>query len=127
MISVVVPPTSAHADITVAKNTTFSDAVQFDDADDTTWDFLNKTFRMGLKGNYEQDDETVAFTSAAAEIVVLDPALRILGFNVPHATLAAVLVPGCYVYDLLMTDTDTAVVTQLMYGEFHYAEAVTTG
>ena len=121
------PPTSSHANITVAKNTTFADAVQFDDEDDTTWDFNDKTFRMGLKGNYEQAAETVAFTSEAAEIVVLDATLRILGFNVPPATLEAALVPGVYLYDLFMTDTNTAVKTQLMYGEFRYAEAVTEG
>lgn len=118
-------PTSANVNITVAKNTTFSDALRFGEEDDTTWSFTNKTFRMGLKGNYEQDDETIAFTSGASEIVVVDTAMRILAFNVPHATLQAALVPGVYVYDLLMTDTDTAVVTQLMHGEFHYAEAVT--
>ena len=118
-------PTSAPSNFTVAKNTTFSDSVQFDDPDDTGWNLVNKTFRMGLKGNFEQAAETIAFTSAASEIVILDSTTRIIGFNVPHATLAAALVRGTYLYDLLMTDTVTAVVTQLMHGEFHYAEAVT--
>jgi hypothetical protein len=120
-------PTSSHANIIVAKNTTFSDSIRFDDPDDTSWDFINKTFRMGLKGNFEQDEETVAFTSAASEIVVLDAITRILGFNVPQATMEAALVPGVYLYDLIMTDTITAVRTQLMHGEFHFAEAVTEG
>jgi len=120
-------PTSVPANITVAKNTTFSDAVMFDDPNDTSWDLNNKTFRMGLKGNYEQDNETLAFTSAAAEIVVYDAALRILGFNVPPVTMENALVPGCYFYDLIMTDTNTAVRTQLMHGEFRYADAVTEG
>jgi hypothetical protein len=122
-----ISPTSAHVNVIVAKNTTFSDAIQFDSSDDTTWDFLNKTFRLGIKGNFEQDDEVLAFTSNAAEIVVADPTLRVLYFNVPPATMQAALVPGCYVYDMLMTDTVTAVITQLMHGEFHYAEAVTEG
>lgn len=127
MLPVPVPPTSANVNITVAKNTTFSDALQFGDADDTTWSFVNKTFHMGLKGNIEQDDEVLVFTSAASEIVVDDTALRILHFNVPPATLLAALVPGEYVYDLIMTDTDTAVVTQLMHGEFNFADAVSEG
>jgi len=121
------PPSSAHANFTVAKNTTFSDAIQFFLDAGNTWDFNNKTFRMGLKGNYEQSPEVLVFTSAASEIVVADAVLRVLYFNVPPATLQAVLVPGVYLYDLAMTDTITAVVTQIMYGEFRYAEAVTEG
>lgn len=121
----VVPPTSAHVNITVAKNTTFSDAMQFGDEDDDTWNFENKTFRMALKGNLEQDDEVIAFTTAASEIVVDDTALRVLHFNVLPATLAAALIPGnYYFYTLLMSDTVTAVVTQLMHGVFNYADAV---
>lgn len=120
-------PTSVPANITVAKNTTFSDAIMFDDPNDTSWNLVNKTFRMGLKGNYEQDVETVAFTSQAAEIVIYDTTTRVIGFNVPPATLENTLVPGVYVYDLIMTDTDTAVQTQMMHGTFHYADAVTEG
>ena len=121
------PPTSSNVNFTVAKNTTFSDALRFDDPTDTSWSFVNKTFRMGIKGNYEQSPEILAFTSEAAEIVIIDTTTRILAFNVPPATLAAALVPGVYLYDLRMTDTDTAVRTQLMHGEFRYAEAVTEG
>jgi hypothetical protein len=118
-------PTSAPVNFTIAKNTTFSDSLRFDDPDDTSWSFVNKTFRMGLKGNYEQDDETLVFTSAASEIVVLDTTTRILAFNVPHTTMEAALVPGCYFYDLIMTDTDTAIRTQLIHGKFHYADGIT--
>jgi hypothetical protein len=111
----------------VAKNTTFSDAIRFDDPDDTTWSFLNKSFRMGIKGNFEQDAEVIAFTSAAGQIVVADAATRVLYFNVPHTTLELVLVPGVYLCDLIMTDDTTGVRTQLLHGEFHFAEAVTEG
>lgn len=124
------PPTSEHINFTVAEDTTFSDAVQFVDRDgnvDTTWDLNNKTFRMGIKGNFEQSAEVLTFTSEASEIVVLDPTLRVLGFNVPHTALEAALVPGVYLYDLRMTDTNTAVRTQLLHGEFRYAQAVTEG
>jgi hypothetical protein len=120
-------PTSAHVNITVAKNSTFADAVRFGDEDDTTWTFSNKSFRMGIKGNFEQDAEIIAFTSAAAEIVVADAATRVIYFNVPHTTLQNALVPGVYLYDLIMIDDTTTVRTQLMHGEFHFAEAVTEG
>jgi hypothetical protein len=121
------PPSSAHANFTVAKNTTFSDAIQFGEDGDTSWSFTNKTFRMGIKGNFEQSPEVIAFTSAAGEIVVADAAERVLYFNVPPATLQAVLVPGVYLYDLRMIDTDTAVRTQLLHGEFIFVDAVTEG
>jgi hypothetical protein len=82
---------------------------------------------MGIKGNFEQSPEVIAFTSAAGEIVVADAAERVLYFNVPPATLQAVLVPGVYLYDLRMIDTDTAVRTQLLHGEFIFVDAVTEG
>jgi outer membrane usher protein FimD/PapC len=82
---------------------------------------------MGLKGNFEQDDETVAFSSGAAEIVVADAALRVIYFNVSISTLNAFLVPGVYLYDFIMTDDTTGVRTQLMHGEFQFAEAVSKG
>lgn len=121
-----VPPTSAHVDITVAKNTTFSDAYQFDDPTVLTWDLNGKTFRLDIKGNFEQSPALLSITSGASQIIVDDPVLRILHFNVPEATMQAVLVPGCYIYDLIMTDA-AAVRTQLMHGEFVFAEGVTGG
>jgi hypothetical protein len=120
-------PTSANVNIIVAKNTTFSDAFQFGSTADTTWTFSNKSFRMGLKGNFEQDNDTIVFTSDNAQIVVADAALRVIYFNVPHTTLQISLVPGIYLYDFIMIDDTTDVRTQLMHGEFQFAEAVTEG
>lgn len=119
------PPTSAHVDITVAKNASFAEAFQFDDATVTTWDFNSKTFRLDIKGNFEQAAALISITSPA-QITVDDAVLRIITINVPDSDLQAVLVPGCYVYDLIMTDSGS-VRTQLMHGEFFFAQAVTGG
>lgn len=120
----IVPPTSADVSITVSKNESFNEAFQFDDADITYWDFTNKTFQMDLKGNYEQTSALISFTSAGGDITVDDTVLRILHFNVPDTDLNAALVPGQYVYDLIMTDEDD-VKTQLMHGVFNFANGVT--
>lgn len=120
------PPSSADVTIVTANNATFQDAFQFDDATDTTWDFVNKTFQMDVKANVEDASPLGSFTSASGKIVVDDTVLRILHFNVPKATLAAdLLIPGEYVYDLLMTDTGTLVVTPLMHGPFIVTDGVT--
>lgn len=119
----VFPPTSAPVNISVSNNESFNEAFQFDDPTVTLWDFAAKTFRMDLKGNFEQ---TVPLLSITTEIVVVDVVTRVLKITVPEATLTAVLVPGQYVYDLIMTDADT-VRTQLMHGYFNFAIGVTGG
>lgn len=120
------PPSSSHVKIVTAYNASFQEAYQFDDADDTSWNFSNKTFRMDIKGNYEQDVALLSFTSGAAEIVVDDVTLRILHFNVPEATIQAAVPPGSYVYDLIMTDSGNVRVP-LMHGEFILTQGVTGG
>lgn len=120
------PPTSAHVDITVAKNASFAEAFQFDEATVTTWDFNSKTFRLDIKGNFEQTSALISITSGASQITVDDAVLRILTINVPDTDMQAALVPGCYVYDLIMTDAGD-VRTQLMHGDFFFAQAVTGG
>lgn len=118
------PPSSARVKIVQAKNATFSEAYQFDDETVTQWDFLSKTFSMSIKGNYEQAAALLTLTSGAGQIVVDDTTKRILHFNVPMATLQAALVPGSYIYDLIMTDA-ASVRTQLMHGEFVFTDAIT--
>lgn len=117
------PPTSANVDISVANNSSFNEAFQFDLETVTSWDFVDKTFQMGIKGNFEQDAALITFVSGA-QITVDDTALRIIHFNVDDVTLRAALVPGTYVYDLIMTD-NVNVRTQLMHGYFNFAQGVT--
>lgn len=119
------PPSSAHVKIVTANNASFADAFQFDDADDTSWNFSSKTFRMDVKGNPEQDAALISFTSGAAQIVVDDVTLRILHFNVADTVLRAALVPGSYFFDLIMVDSITTVRTALMHGEFVLTDGIT--
>lgn len=123
---VTAPPSSADVTIITANNATFQDAFQFDAATVTTWSFASKTFQMDVKANVEDASPMASFTSAASEIVVDDAVLRVLHFNVSKATIAAdLLIPGEYVYDFLMTDTITSVVTPLMHGSFIVTDGVT--
>lgn len=119
----VFPPTSSNVDISVSNNESFNEAFQFDVETNLLWDFADKTFRLDIKGNFEQTSPLVSITS---QIVVVDIVKRIIKITVPEATLQAGLVPGTYVYDLIMTDVD-AVRTQLMHGFFNYAIGVTGG
>lgn len=119
------PPSSARVKIVTAINASFQEAYQFDDPAVTQWDFVGKTFRMDVKGNYEQLLPTVSFTSGAGEIVVDNTALRILHFNVPEATIQAAMPPGRYVFDLVMIDGSVRM--QLMHGEFVVTDGVTGG
>lgn len=122
------PPTSANVDISVAKNASFLEAFQFDDPTVTTWDLANKTFRLDIKGNFEQTSALISITSAGGKITVEDVATRVILINVDDATMQAALVPGEYVYDLIMTDTAFSDArTQLMHGKFTFAEGVTGG
>ena len=70
----------------------------------------------------------LSLTSAAGQIVVDDTVNRILHFNVPEATLTAVLIPGEYTYDLVMYDNSSPPVRiQLMHGCFRVEEGITGG
>lgn len=119
------PPTSANVRIVTGNNMTFQDAFQFDEATVTSWDFSNKTFRMDIKGVYDDPTYLVSLTSASGQIVIDDAALRVLHFDVPEAIFAAVP-PGTYIYDLIMTDA-AAIRTQLMHGYFVLTDGVTGG
>lgn len=118
------PPTSSAVRIVTSNNQTFQEAYQFDDATVTQWNFTSKTFRMDIKGDYEDASALLSITSGAGQIVIDDTTLRILHFNVSDTTLNAALVPGTYVYDLVMTDI-ASVKTQLMHGEFVFEDGVT--
>lgn len=118
------PPTAAPVDIVTADNASFADAFQFGDSTDTSWDFNTKTFRLDVKGNPEDITFLLSIVSGAGAIVVDNPVLRVLHFNVPFATLVAALSPGVYVYDFIMTDA-ASVRTILMQGSFTLTHGIT--
>lgn len=121
--------TSARVDIVTGNNVTWADAFQFGVLGDTSWNLTGQNFRLDIKGNkFTQSAALLSLTSGAGQIVVLDAVQRIIQFNVPEATLTAVLVPGEYEYDLVMYDASNPVVRiALMYGKFKLYEGVTGG
>lgn len=123
-----VSPSSANVKIVASNNATLQDAFQFDDPDETFWNFTAKTFRMDIKANHEAVTPLLSLTSGASQIIVDDADNRVLHLNVPEATVQAAMPPGCYVYDFIMIDGSTpAVRTQLMHGEFVLTDGITGG
>lgn len=114
-----------------AKNASFQEAFQFDPpvsgVTPPTWT-LYPNWRMDIKGYYEQTPALLSFTSAAGQIVVDDPVQRLIHFNVPESTLVGPLVPGEYVYDLIMFDNSVpAIRIPLAHGKFFLTDGVTGG
>jgi hypothetical protein len=123
------PASSAHVDLVAANNATFSDALQFDPpvpgVTGPAWSFSGQKFRLDVKPNHEEA-ALVSFTSDAGEIVADDVTLRILHFNVPDSVIQAALIPGCYIYDLIMYDTGVPPIrVQIAHGKFIVTNGVT--
>lgn len=124
------PPSSAHVKIVTAINATFNESYQFDPpvagVIPPTWT-LYPNFRLDVKGYFDQPAPVVSFTSAASQIIVDDAVQRVIHFNVPETALAP-LVPGRYLYDLIMFDNSVPPVrVPLMHGEFVVTDGVTGG
>ena len=95
--------TSARVDMEITNNATWNDAIIFGVAGDTSWNFSGQNFRLDVKGNKDQPAALLTISTGLATIVVDDINQRILHFNVQDTVIAAALVPGDYVYDLVMT------------------------
>jgi len=121
-------PTSAHVDIVTQTNVTWEDAYQFGVPGDLTWNFTNQAFRLDVKGNKEQAGPLLSIASNAGQIVIDDPINRILHMNVSEALLTASLIPGEYLYDLIMYSGDNPPIrVALMHGKFTVKEGITGG
>lgn len=122
------PATSAYVDFVISDNVTWTDALQFGTPGDTSWSFTGQNFRLDIKGNKDQTIPLLSITSSVGQIVVDDPVQRVLHFLVPEAALNAGLVPGHYVYDLIMFDNSVPPIRiQLCQGKFHFGVGVTGG
>lgn len=120
--------TSAHVRIKTPDNVTFEDAFRFGTEGDTTWSFTGQSFRMDIKGNREDTDPLISFTSDAGEIIVDDPITRVLHFFVSDTALRAALVPGKYFYDLIMIgEPGPGIIPRvaLMHGTFELTHGIT--
>ena len=129
-----VGPVSAFVDLITQNNASFTDAFQFDPppngvtgATGGAWT-LYPNMRLDIKGNYSQGTFLLSLTTDAGEIVIDDAVQRVIHFNVPESTITAALLPGRYIYDLIMYDNSTPPIRiPLMHGEFVVAQGVTGG
>jgi hypothetical protein len=124
------PPSSSYVKIVAANNATFQEAYQFDPPvsgmTGPAWT-LAPNFRLDIKA-YHEGPTLVSFTSGAGQIVVDDPVQRLIHTNVPESVIQGALVPGRYIYDLIMYDNSVPPVrTALMTGEFVVTDGVTGG
>jgi hypothetical protein len=127
--------TAAYGDFDITTNATWEDALQFGGtipgctgATGPAWSFVGQNFRLDVKGNKEQAVALLSVTSAAGEIVVDDPIGRILHTNVPETVINAALVPGEYLYDLVMFDGSTPPVRViLVQGKLKLRTGITGG
>jgi hypothetical protein len=91
------------------------------------WSLSGQNFRMDVKPNYETSS-LVSFTSALGQIIVDDVTQRIIHFNVPESVIAGALIPGCYIYDLIMFDGSVPPKrVQLAHGHFTVTDGITGG
>jgi hypothetical protein len=117
---------AAKVDMVVPNNVTWQDAFQFDDEDDTSWNFTGQSFIMEIKGDPNDTAPLLELTSAAGEIVVDSETLRVLHLNVPYTAIRAALPVGEYVYDFVMFDASpTPVRVLLMYGDICVQNGIT--
>ena len=116
--------TSAHVDLAIDDNATWSDAFQFGDLGDTTWTLSGCTFTMDVQITYYDLAPKLSLATTAGTIVTADPVQRVIYLSVPSAAIVAALIPGTYVYDLIMTDA-FGVRTALMHGSVEVSHGVT--
>lgn len=118
--------TSAHVDMRIDNNGTWSDAFQFGEPDDTTWTLTGQAFSMDVQLTYYDATPLLSLSSSAGRIIIDDVNQRVIHFNVDPVALQAALKPGQYVYDLVMLDASTpSVRVPLMHGIVIVAQGVT--
>lgn len=115
--------TSALTPIVISNNVTWSDAFQFDRGDDT-WTMAGCDFELDVQRSPYDATPLLSLSTADGQIIIADPAQRVIYFNVAPADIQAALQPGVYAYDLVMIDT-TAVRTLLMHGPLTVQQGVT--
>ena len=117
--------TSAHVDMAIDNNGTWSDAFQFGDPTDTTWSLNGQTFSCDVQLNAYDKAPLLSLSSSNGRIVVDDAIQRVIHFNVPALDLQSNLKPGIYVYDLVMIDGYSLVRVPLMHGTLTVQQGVT--
>ena len=111
--------TRARVDIAIQNNATWEDAFVLGTAGDTSWNFVGQKFRLDVKGNVDQTVALLSLTSDAGTIVVDDVIQRILHLNVPETSIVAALLPGEYIYELVMFDLSVPAVRVPLDGRYN--------
>jgi hypothetical protein len=107
--------TAAKVNMEVIDSGDWSDAFQLGTPGDTSWSFTGGSFHMDVKGSTDDAVPLLSLTTANGYVVIDDPVNRILHLAVPQSVLEAALIPGRYVYDLVLISA-AGVRTPLMYG-----------
>jgi hypothetical protein len=117
--------TSAHVDMAIDNNGTWSDAFQFGTPGDFTWTLTNN-FGMDVQANRYDATPLLQLSTTNGRIIVDDAVQRVIHLNVAPADIQASLRPGVYVYDLVMMDGSTPPIrTPLMHGHVRVGQGVT--
>lgn len=120
------PTTVARVDMEIFNNATWEDAFQFGVVGDMTWNFSSQSFKLDIKGTKDDAVPLLSLSTGAGTIVVDDVTQRVLHFNVPDTGITPYLVPGEYVYDLMMYDASTPPIRViLMSGKLYVRQGVT--
>jgi hypothetical protein len=118
--------TSAHVDLAIDNNVTWSDAFAFGTAGDTSWTLTGQSFEMNVQRNRFDPTPLLHMTTAAGQIITDDPVQRVIHLNVSPASIQAALTPGCYVFDLVMADNSVPPIrVALMHGKVQVNQGVT--
>lgn len=114
--------------ISILNNAWFNNAFQYGVVGDTSWSFTGKEFLCDLKSDIDNVTPELSLASDSQSpptILVLDPVLRILQFNVTDLVIRASLPVGPYQYDLVMSDILTGERDVLMSGVITVVQGVT--
>jgi hypothetical protein len=118
--------TSAHVDLAIDNNGTWQDAFQFGQPTDLSWTLAGQTFECDVQRNRYDKTALLSLSSGGGTIVVDDVFQRVIHFNVSPTAIQAALVPGDYVYDLVMVDGSSPPVrVPLMHGFLTVEQGVT--
>jgi hypothetical protein len=118
--------TSARVDLRIDDNSTWMDAFQFGEPDDTTWTLTGQSFELDVQLNLYDTVPLLHLDTAGGRIIVDDPVQRVIHLNVNPTDIQASLNPGTYVYDLVMVNGSTPPVrVALMHGYLTVSRGIT--
>ena len=119
---------AATVTFSIMNNAWFLNAFRFGVLGDTSWSFTGKHFLCDLKSDpsvTKPDLSLSSLTPSPATILVLDPVVRVLQFNVTDLLIRSKLQLGPYQFDLIMVDNVTGERDTLMSGTITVDQGVT--